>query len=55
MPLDIDVNGSEMRLFPTELLQSIDIAKHSVIYARDWESYVVLKEDSSIIKKLNGE
>ncbi|MBT5733452.1 hypothetical protein HOI27_01475, partial [bacterium] len=55
MPVDIDVNGAEMRLFPTELLQSIDIAKHSVIYIRDWESYLVIKEDSDMIKKLNGE
>ena len=55
MPVDIDVNGVEMRLFPTDLLQSIDIAKHSVIYTRDWESYIILKEDSGIIKNLNGE
>ena len=55
MPLDIDINGVEKRLFPKELLQSIDIAKHSVIYTRDWESYIIIKEDSDIIKNLNGE
>ena len=55
MPIDIDINGVEKRLFPTELLQSIDIAKHSVIYTRDWKSYIILKEDFNIIKNLNGE
>ena len=55
MPIDIDVNGVEMRLSPTESLQTIDITKHSVIYIRDWESYVVTKENSVMIKNQNGE
>jgi hypothetical protein len=41
-------------LFPTESLQTIDITKHSVIYIRDWEFYVVTKENSVMIKNQNG-
>ena len=55
MPVDVDVNGVEMRLFPTESLQTIDITKHSVIYIRDWEFYVATKENSVMIKNQNGE
>ena len=50
MPIDIDLNGVEKRLHPTESVQLIDISEHSVIYVRDWESYIVLNENSDIIK-----
>jgi aminopeptidase N len=48
MPIDVDLNGVEKRLYPTESLQSLDISKHSVVYLRDWEFYIINLENPDI-------
>ena len=40
MPLDLLVNGSKKRVFPTKEYQSISSKKHSQIEVMDWEFYV---------------
>jgi hypothetical protein len=48
MPIDVDLNGVEKRLYPTESLQSLDISKHAVVYLRDWEFYIINLENPDI-------
>ena len=40
MPLDILVNGKEIRVIPTKKYQSFKISKHSQIEIMDWKFYV---------------
>ena len=40
MPLDLLVNGSKKRVFPTKEYQSISSKKHSQIEVMDWKFYV---------------
>ena len=40
MPLDLLVNGKELRVLPTKEYQSFEISKHSQIEVMDWKFYV---------------
>ena len=40
MPLDLLVNGKEVRVFPSKKYQSFTISKHSQIEVMDWKFYV---------------
>jgi aminopeptidase N len=48
MPLDLLINGSEVRINPTKNYQSLSIKKHSQIEVTDWKFYV-----KSVEKKIN--
>ena len=43
MPLDLLVNGKEMRVIPEKRFKSFDISKHSQIEVMDWKFYVFPK------------
>lgn len=45
MPIDADINGKEIRLFPTMVTQSLKIPEFSVIHFRDWEFYFKKKNN----------
>ena len=40
MPIDLLVNGREIRVTPTQYFQSFEISKHSQIEVMDWKFYV---------------
>jgi aminopeptidase N len=40
MPIDLLVNGSEIRVFPSNKFQKINVSKHSQIEVMDWKFYV---------------
>ena len=40
MPLDLLVNGQELRIYPSKNYQSFEISKHSQIEVMDWKFYV---------------
>jgi len=44
MPLDLLVNGKELRVLPTKEYKSFKITKHSQIEVMDWKFYVQPKE-----------
>jgi len=48
MPFDIELNGTEKRIFPTLSTQSIPIAPHSVVHHKDWEFLINMKENPSL-------
>ena len=43
MPLDLLVNGKELKNLPTKEYQSFEITKHSQIEVMDWKFYVLPK------------
>ena len=47
MPLDLLVNGKELRVLPTKEYKSFKITKHSQIEVMDWKFYVEPKEITS--------
>ena len=47
MPIDLLVNGKEVRVFPTKEFQSFDSTKHAQIEVMDWKFYVKSKEVSN--------
>jgi aminopeptidase N len=48
MPIDLDINGTQVRLFPTTTVQSVDIPAHSVVHIRDWEFLVSKKKNADL-------
>ena len=44
MPLDLLINGKEVRILPRKNYQSFEIKKHSQIEVMDWKFYVMPKE-----------
>ena len=40
MPVDLLVNGLEVRVFPTEKYQYINIKEHSQVEITDWKFYI---------------
>ncbi|MDP6500841.1 MAG: M1 family metallopeptidase [Candidatus Marinimicrobia bacterium] len=48
MPIDVDINGIQGRIFPTTEVQSDDIQPHSVIHFRDWEFLVTKKKNPEL-------
>ncbi len=41
MPLDLMVNGEELRVYPTKEYQKLNINKHSLVEVMDWDFYVL--------------
>lgn len=41
MPVDLLVNGKELRVFPTKKYQSFEVSNHSQIEVMDWKFYVL--------------
>ena len=44
MPLDLLINGKEVRILPSKNYQSFEIKKYSQIEVMDWKFYVMPKE-----------
>ena len=51
MPIDIDLNGIEKRLYPTKSIKSIEISPHSVVHIRDWETLIITRKNPELINK----
>ena len=49
MPIDIDLNGIEKRLYPTKSIKSIEISPHSVVHIRDWETLIITRKNPELI------
>ena len=41
MPLDLLVNGKEIRVYPTKEYQELNINKHALVEVMDWDFYVL--------------
>ena len=52
MPIDIDLNGKEKRLYPTNSAKSIGISPHSVVHFRDWETLIITRKNPELINKV---
>ena len=48
MPIDIDLNGKEKRLYPTNSAKSIGISPHSVVHIRDWETLIITRKNPGL-------
>ena len=53
MPIDINLNGVELRINPKKDINHIDISEFSVIHIRDWEFLMILKENPDLSSKDN--
>ena len=51
MPIDINLNGVELRINPKKDINHIDISEFSVIHIRDWEFLMILKENPDLVLK----
>ena len=51
MPIDINLNGVELRINPKKDINHIDISEFSVIHIRDWEFLMILKENPELASK----
>ena len=51
MPIDINLNGVELRINPKKDINHIDISEFSVIHIRDWEFLMILKENPDLSSK----
>ena len=51
MPIDINLNGVELRINPKKDINHIDISEFSVIHIRDWEFLMILKENPNLASK----
>ena len=51
MPIDINLNGVELRINPKKDINHIDISEFSVIHIRDWEFLIILKENPDLASK----
>ena len=51
MPIDINLNGVELRIKPKKDINHIDISEFSVIHIRDWEFLMILKENPDLALK----
>ena len=48
MPIDIDLNGIEKRLYPTKSTKSIEITPYSVVHIRDWETLIITRKNPDL-------
>ncbi|MEA1882536.1 MAG: M1 family metallopeptidase [Candidatus Marinimicrobia bacterium] len=48
MPMDVEINGTEIRLIPTKTVQSVDIPLHSVVHFMDWEFLINKKKNPAL-------
>ena len=51
MPIDINLNGVELRINPKKDINHIEISEFSVIHIRDWEFLMILKENPDLVLK----
>ena len=51
MPIDINLNGVELRINPKKDINHIEISDFSVIHIRDWEFLMILKENPDLSSK----
>ncbi len=51
MPIDINLNGAELRINPKNDINHIEISEFSVIHIRDWEFLMILKENPELASK----
>ena len=51
MPIDINLNGNELRISPKKDINFIEISEFSVIHIRDWEFLMILKENPDLSSK----
>ena len=51
MPIDIDLNGIEKRLYPTKSTKSIEITPYSVVHIRDWETLIITRKNPDLFIK----
>jgi len=51
MPIDINLNGVELRINPKKDINHIEISEFSVIHIRDWEFLMILKENPDLASK----
>ena len=51
MPIDINLNGVELRINPKKDINHIEISEFSVIHIRDWEFLMILKENPELASK----
>lgn len=49
MPIDVDINGLETRIFPTNELKIKSIDPYSVIHFRDWEFLFAKKKSKELV------
>ncbi len=47
MPVDILINATEKRVYPSQKIQSFSIKKHSTVEVMDWKFYIKLIEKNS--------
>ena len=55
MPIDINLNGVELRINPKKDINHIDISEFSVIHIRDWEFLMILKENPDLALQLEND
>jgi len=46
MPLDVDINGIEKRIYPTTSIQTLEIPELAVIIFKEWQFLINVKENS---------
>ena len=46
MPLDVDINGIEKRIYPTTSVQTLEIPELAVIIFKEWQFLINVKENS---------
>ena len=51
MPIDINLNGVELRINPKKDIKHNEISEFSVIHIRDWEFLMILKENPDLASK----
>ncbi|HJL77684.1 MAG TPA: M1 family metallopeptidase [Candidatus Marinimicrobia bacterium] len=46
MPLDVDINGIEKRIYPTSSVQTLEIPEFAVVIFKEWQFLINVKENS---------
>lgn len=48
MPLDVDINGIEKRIYPTSSVQTLEIPEFAVVIFKEWQFLINAKENSRL-------
>ncbi|MBC8345575.1 MAG: M1 family metallopeptidase [Candidatus Marinimicrobia bacterium] len=48
MPIDLDVNGVQARIFPSTAIQSVEVPPFAVLHIRDWEFLINKKKNPDL-------
>lgn len=48
MPIDVDINGTGKRIYPTTSVQTLEIPEWAVVIFEDWKYLINVKENSKI-------